>query len=67
MGSDISQEEDNGPLHGGSPVLSPMLANIFSISTTVVKDIAIEQGSIDGNHLIMTYTIMVAEAEWGQV
>jgi predicted aspartyl protease len=34
-----------------------MLANIFSISSTAVKDRAIEEGSMDGNHLILTCTL----------
>jgi hypothetical protein len=37
--------------------LSPVLANIFSISSTVVKDIAIKEGLIDGNYLIISYTL----------
>jgi hypothetical protein len=34
-----------------------MLANIFSISSTAVKDAAIEEGSMDGNHLVVTCTL----------
>jgi predicted aspartyl protease len=34
-----------------------MLANIFSISSTAVKDVAIEEGSMDGKHLVMTCTL----------
>jgi predicted aspartyl protease len=40
-----------------------MLANIFSISSTTVKDAAIEEGSIDGNHLIMTCTLSLNHKE----
>jgi predicted aspartyl protease len=34
-----------------------VLANIFSISSTTVKDVAIEEGSMDGKHLVMTCTL----------
>jgi uncharacterized protein (DUF1684 family) len=34
-----------------------VLANIFSISSTAVKDVAIEEGSMDGKDLVMTYTL----------
>jgi predicted aspartyl protease len=34
-----------------------VLANIFSISGTAVKDVASEEGSMDGKHLIMTCTL----------
>jgi hypothetical protein len=40
-----------------------MLANIFSISSTAVKDTAIEEGSMDGNHLVMTYTLSLNNKE----
>jgi hypothetical protein len=59
----VSQEEDDSPLPGGSPVLSPVLANIFSISSTAVKDVAIKEGSMDGNHLIMIYTLSLNSKE----
>jgi predicted aspartyl protease len=59
----VSQEGDDVPLPGGSPILSPVLANIFSISSTAVKDTAIEEGSIDGNYLIVTYTLSLNTKE----
>jgi hypothetical protein len=40
-----------------------MLANIFSISSTAVKDTAIEEGSMDGNHLIITCTLSLNTKE----
>jgi predicted aspartyl protease len=40
-----------------------MLANIFSISSTIVKDAAIEEGSIDRNHLVITYTLLLNNKE----
>jgi predicted aspartyl protease len=40
-----------------------MLANIFSISSTAVKDVAIEEGSIDGKHLIVTCTLSLNSKE----
>jgi hypothetical protein len=43
--------------------LSPVLANIFSISSTTVKDAAIEEGSMDGNHRIMTCTLSLNNKE----
>jgi predicted aspartyl protease len=43
--------------------LSPILANIFSISSTTVKDVAIEEGSMDGNDLIVIYTICLNTKE----
>lgn len=43
VGKCVSQEEEDGPLPSSSPVLSPVLANIFSISSTAVKDIALKK------------------------
>jgi hypothetical protein len=63
VGKCVSQEEDDGPLPGGSPVLSPMLANIFSISSTTLKDTAIEEGSMDGNHLVVMCTLSLNNKE----
>jgi hypothetical protein len=40
-----------------------MLANIFSISSTAVKDAPIEEGSMDGNHLIVTCTLSINNKE----
>jgi hypothetical protein len=40
-----------------------VLANIFSISSTAVKDAAIEEGSMDGNHLIVTCTLSLNNKE----
>jgi hypothetical protein len=40
-----------------------VLANIFSISSTAVKDAAIEEGSMDGNHLIITCTLSLNNKE----
>jgi hypothetical protein len=40
-----------------------MLANIFSISSSAVKDAAIEEGSMDGNHLIVTCTLSLNNKE----
>jgi hypothetical protein len=34
-----------------------MLANIFSVSSNAVKDVAIEEGSMDGNHLVVMCTL----------
>jgi predicted aspartyl protease len=34
-----------------------VLADIFSISSTAIKDVAIEEGSMDGKHLIMMCTL----------
>jgi hypothetical protein len=34
-----------------------VLANIFSISSTAIRDVAIEEGSMDGKHLIVAYTL----------
>jgi hypothetical protein len=34
-----------------------VLAKILSISSTTIRDAAIEEGSIDGKHLIMTYDL----------
>jgi hypothetical protein len=53
----VGQEEDDGPLLGSSPFLSPILANIFAISCTAVKDVAMTEGSIDWNYLIIMCTI----------
>jgi hypothetical protein len=59
----VSWEENDGPLPGGSPVFSPILANIFSISSTAVKDVAIEEGSMDGKHLVMICTLSLNSTE----
>jgi hypothetical protein len=40
-------------------VLSPLLANLFSISSNAVKDVAIDAGLLDGNHLILMCTVSV--------
>jgi hypothetical protein len=40
-----------------------MLANIFSISSTAVKDVAIKEGLMDGNHLIVMYTLSLNTRE----
>jgi hypothetical protein len=40
-----------------------VLANIFSISSTAVKDAAIEEGLMDGNYLIMIYTLSLNSKE----
>jgi hypothetical protein len=40
-----------------------VLANIFSISSTAVKDTAIEEGSMDGNYLIMICTLSLNHKE----
>jgi hypothetical protein len=40
-----------------------VLANIFSISSTAVKDAAIEEGSIDENHLVMMCTLSLNSKE----
>jgi hypothetical protein len=40
-----------------------VLANIFSISRTAVKDTGIEEGSMDGNYLIMMYTLSLNTKE----
>jgi predicted aspartyl protease len=34
-----------------------VLANIFSVSNTAVKDVAIKEGSMDGKHLVMMCTL----------
>jgi predicted aspartyl protease len=34
-----------------------VLANIFSVSTTAVKDVAIKEGSMDAKHLVVTCTL----------
>jgi hypothetical protein len=38
-------------------MLAAVLANIVSISSTIVNDAAIKEGSIDRNHLIVMYTL----------
>jgi hypothetical protein len=43
--------------------LSPVLANIFYIYSTAVKARAIEEGSIDGNYLLVTYTLSLNTKE----
>jgi hypothetical protein len=63
VGKCVSQEEDDGPLPGGSPILSPVLANIFSISSTTVKETAIKEGSMDRNYLVMIYTLSLNTKE----
>jgi hypothetical protein len=40
-----------------------MLANIFSISSTAVEDTAIKEGSMDGNYLVMMYTLSLNNKE----
>jgi hypothetical protein len=50
----VSQEEQDGSLPGESAVSSSVLAKILSISSTAIRDTAIEEGSIDGKYLIMT-------------
>jgi hypothetical protein len=40
-----------------------MIANIFCISSTRVKDAAIEEGSMNGNHLVVTYTLSLNTKE----
>jgi hypothetical protein len=40
-----------------------MLANIFSISSTAVKDVAIKEGSMDGKYLIMMCTLSLNSKE----
>jgi hypothetical protein len=52
----VSQEENDGPLPGDLSVLNSVVTNIFSISSSTVRDIAIKEGSMDGNHLIMICT-----------
>jgi predicted aspartyl protease len=59
----VRQEEDDCSLPSGSPILSPVLANIFCIYSTAVKDRAIEEGSIDGNYLIVTCTLSLNTKE----
>jgi hypothetical protein len=45
--------EQDGSLPGESAVSSSVLAKILSISSTAIRDTAIEEGSMDGKHLIM--------------
>jgi hypothetical protein len=59
----VSQEEDDSHLPSSAAALSPVLANIFSISSTTVKDTAIEAESIDRNYLVMTYTLSLNTKE----
>jgi hypothetical protein len=40
-----------------------MLANIFSISSTTVKDAAIKEGSMDGNYLVIMCTLSLNNKE----
>jgi hypothetical protein len=40
-----------------------VLANIFSIPSTAVKDTAIKEGSMDGNHLVMMCTLSLNTKE----
>jgi hypothetical protein len=53
VGKCVSWEEQDGSLPGESTVSSSMLAKILSISSTAIGDTAIEEGSMDGKHLIM--------------
>jgi hypothetical protein len=40
-----------------------MLATIFSISSIAVKDVAIHEGSMNANHLIMMYILSLDTKE----
>jgi hypothetical protein len=55
----VSHEENDSPLPGDLSVLNSIVINIFSISSSAVTDIAIKEGSMDGNHLIMTCTLFL--------
>jgi hypothetical protein len=50
----VSREEQDGSLPGESAASSSVLAKILSISSTAVRDAAIEEGSMDGKHLVVT-------------
>jgi predicted aspartyl protease len=43
--------------------LNSIVTNIFSISSSTVKDVAIKEGSMDGNYLIVTYTLSLNSKE----
>jgi hypothetical protein len=49
----VSWEEQDGSLPSESAISSSVLAKILSISSTAIRDAAIEEGSMDGKHLIM--------------
>jgi hypothetical protein len=59
----MSQEENDGPLPGDLSVLNSIVTNIFSIASSIVKDIAIKEGSMDGNHLIVMCTLSLDSKE----
>jgi predicted aspartyl protease len=44
-------------------VLNSVVTNIFSISSSAVKDVAIKEGSMDGNHLVVTCTLSLDSKE----
>jgi predicted aspartyl protease len=50
----VSQEEQDGSLPQESAVSSFVLAKILSISSTAIRDTAIEEGSMDGKYLVVT-------------
>jgi hypothetical protein len=50
-------EGNDSPLPSNLSILNPIVANIFSISSSAVKDVAIKEGSMDGNHLIIMCTL----------
>jgi hypothetical protein len=50
----VSREEQDGSLPGESTVSSSVLAKILSISSTAIRDTAIEEGSMDGKHVVVT-------------
>jgi hypothetical protein len=54
VGKCVNEEENDGPLPGGVPIVPSMLANIFSISSTAVNEAAIEERGMDGKHLVVT-------------
>jgi predicted aspartyl protease len=60
----VSQEENDGPPPGDLSVLNSVVNNIFSISSSAVKDVAIKEGSMDGNHLIVTCTLSL---DWKEI
>jgi predicted aspartyl protease len=43
--------------------LNSIATNIFSISSSAVKDIAIKEGSMDGNHLVVICTLSLNSKE----
>jgi hypothetical protein len=59
----VSQEENDGPLPGDLSILNSIVINIFSISSSAVKDVAIKEGSMDGNHLVVTCTLSLDSKE----